>query len=558
MTDPVSLSDRFRHVVSEAHRRSLWQVLAVYGVASWICYEVILGLTEGVGLPSWVPGFAVVLFVIGLPVVLATACVQERPALTDDEASLSASSRATSRPLAPDAVGGDPRPHPLTWRRFGLGAAATFAAFALAVAAYMGMRAFGIGPPGTLVAKGMLDEREPLVVADFDGLTGDSALALVVSEGLRADLAQSSFVTTVDRARVRETLALMLRPPEARLDAVTAREVAVRLGLKAVIEGEIGRAGAGYLLTARVVGADSARTLASFRETAADSTELLSAIEGLSRALRERVGESLKAVRASAPLRQLTTGSLPALRKAAEAWTEEARQNRSRAIRLMNAAVELDPGFSSAWSGLAVMHYNRGDRAATLRAIQRALEHEERLNERQRHETRGLHAAIVGDLATAEVEQSEVAALVPTDPVPHVRLSDIQWNRGEWAAAEAHAARALELGSTSWVAHWNLVVALLDGGDLPGARRAAVRAATVLPPGHDIPRQLTDMVLANAARYDSVHALNADRPLRAALADRVLGRWAEAQEHLGPTGSAGAGRAWRAAAGALILGDPVA
>src|SRR5690606_27600439 len=69
--------DVIRSIIHEAHRRSLWQVLSIYLVGSWIGYEVVQGLTEGLGLPGWVPGFAVVLFVIGLPIVLATAFVQE-------------------------------------------------------------------------------------------------------------------------------------------------------------------------------------------------------------------------------------------------------------------------------------------------------------------------------------------------------------------------------------------------------------------------------------------------------------------------------------------------
>jgi hypothetical protein len=68
---------RLKRVIVEVHRRSLWQVLGIYLVGSWIGYEVILALTEGVGLPDWVPAFAIVLFIVGLPIVLATAFVQE-------------------------------------------------------------------------------------------------------------------------------------------------------------------------------------------------------------------------------------------------------------------------------------------------------------------------------------------------------------------------------------------------------------------------------------------------------------------------------------------------
>ncbi|HUH11947.1 MAG TPA: hypothetical protein VMK65_02510, partial [Longimicrobiales bacterium] len=66
-----------RRLILELHRRSLWQVLGIYLVGAWLGYEVVLGLYEGLGLPDWVPAGAVILFVIGLPIVLATAFVQE-------------------------------------------------------------------------------------------------------------------------------------------------------------------------------------------------------------------------------------------------------------------------------------------------------------------------------------------------------------------------------------------------------------------------------------------------------------------------------------------------
>jgi len=34
----------------------MWQVLGIYAVASWIIYQVVLALFEGLGLPDWVPG----------------------------------------------------------------------------------------------------------------------------------------------------------------------------------------------------------------------------------------------------------------------------------------------------------------------------------------------------------------------------------------------------------------------------------------------------------------------------------------------------------------------
>ena len=62
--------------VAAAGARPVWQILPIYVAASWIVLQIIQALTEDLGLPVWFPPFAVVLLVIGLPIVLVTAFVQ--------------------------------------------------------------------------------------------------------------------------------------------------------------------------------------------------------------------------------------------------------------------------------------------------------------------------------------------------------------------------------------------------------------------------------------------------------------------------------------------------
>ncbi len=56
----------FKRLIHEAHGRSLWQVLGIHLVASWLVFQVVQTLTEGLGLPDWVPPFALILLLIGL------------------------------------------------------------------------------------------------------------------------------------------------------------------------------------------------------------------------------------------------------------------------------------------------------------------------------------------------------------------------------------------------------------------------------------------------------------------------------------------------------------
>jgi hypothetical protein len=69
-----------KRLIVEIHRRSLWQVLLIYVGGAWVCYEIIDTITDRLALPEWLPVLAIILFLIGLPVVLATAFVREETA----------------------------------------------------------------------------------------------------------------------------------------------------------------------------------------------------------------------------------------------------------------------------------------------------------------------------------------------------------------------------------------------------------------------------------------------------------------------------------------------
>ena len=68
--------NRFTQLIREIHRRSLWQVLGIYIVGSWLVLQVVDTLAGALNLPDWAPPLALFLLIIGLPIVLATAVIQ--------------------------------------------------------------------------------------------------------------------------------------------------------------------------------------------------------------------------------------------------------------------------------------------------------------------------------------------------------------------------------------------------------------------------------------------------------------------------------------------------
>ncbi len=372
----------------------LGKALALWAAATAVVALTAWAATEVIGLPDWVlPGSLGVMFA-GLPVLLFTAYVQRTAhsafTATPRKAGGTGSAPVVHGTMATIALKASPH---FSWRRTWLGGAVAVGAFAALVLSFMVMRAFGIGPMGSLQGKGVLGSREVLVVADFRGPDADPALGPTVAEALRTDLGQSQAFNVLSRATLREILGLMERPTESVVQFELAREIATREGAKAVLDGEVVRLGQGYVISARLVSALEGAELATFRQEAANEDGLLPALGRLSRAVRERTGESLRSIRASTELERVTTPSLAALRKYVEgSRVADEGGDADRGLALLGEAVELDTAFAMAWRKIAVLLGNEDrERDRQLRAIETAYRHRSRLTEMERLLTEGFY-----------------------------------------------------------------------------------------------------------------------------------------------------------------------
>ena len=66
-----------KRLIVDIHRRSLWQVLTIYLGASWAVLEVSDQVIGRYLLPEWVYPTEILVLMLGLPIVLATAFVRE-------------------------------------------------------------------------------------------------------------------------------------------------------------------------------------------------------------------------------------------------------------------------------------------------------------------------------------------------------------------------------------------------------------------------------------------------------------------------------------------------
>ena len=472
---PADRPQSAQEVVQELDVLSLpprrFPLVAILGIYAG-CALVVLGLAYlamvQFGLPDWLVPGAVVLLLIGLPIIIATALLQGGHA---------GSARGATR------AGNSKRKHWLTWRRAISGGVLAFSGLGVVVVGYMAMRAFGIGPVGTLLAAGVLKDRERVLLADFENRTRDSLLGSVVTEAFRIDLAQSPLVTLVPAAQVAEVLSRMRRQVTTQLNEALAGEVAVREGIKAVLVGDVAVAGSRYVLSTRLVSAGTGEVLAGYRETAADSSELLGAVDRLSRKLRERIGEPLKSLRAEQPLARVTTGSLRALRKYTQAIrAEDVEGNTEKAIALGEEAVALDTGFAAAYGLLGRLFFQQYEQERAVRALTNAFRHRARLTERERYVIMGSYY----DVVTHQPENAIAAyrALLdinPEDVTALHNLGTMYFVLRQYARAEQVLRRAVVASPTDWQGYVNLTWAQVALGKRREAEATVGRAVTRFP-----------------------------------------------------------------------------
>ena len=444
-----------KKLIHEMHRRSLWQVLGIYAAGSWVALEVVAQLAESLALPEWVDPFTVVLLVIGFPIVMATAFVQESRG--EVQAAPDPQPAPEPSPTAQNAPAAQAGHRLLTWRNAIVGGILAFLLLGTMVGAFMLLRSAGIGSAGSLVAKGLLDERAPVVVADF--VAPDSMLGRAATEAFRIDLSQSPAVQVLEPAFLSDALARMERSARGGLPGDLAMELAVREGIPAVVAGEITPAGRGFVLTARVLEPSGGTTLASARETAPDTASVLEAIDKLSKRIRERVGESYASLRADPPLEKVTTGSLEALQRYTEALHAfQVRGDDERGMSLLEEAVELDPQFAMAWRKLGVeLRNNFASQARVNEALTRAYENRDRLPERERQfASAAYYTTVTGEIEKAVAAYERILDRNPNDAWAANNAAILYGRLRDNEREEAYMERALALDSSAYTSYTNL------------------------------------------------------------------------------------------------------
>jgi eukaryotic-like serine/threonine-protein kinase len=293
-----------------------------------------------------------------------------------------------------------------------------------------------------------LNEKDTIVLSDFENRTGDSVFDGTLRQGLTVQFEQSPFLSLVSEQRIQQTLSLMGQPAETKLTPKISREICQRTGSTAVIDGSIASLGNQYVLGLKAVSCRTGDALAVQQVTAEGKERVLPALSEAATKLREKVGESLSTVQNfDTPLEQATTPSLEALQAYSLGRKTLAEKGAyGAAVPLFQRAIHLDPNFAIAVASLGTSYGNLGETTLAAENIRRAYELRERVSERERiYIEAKYNSYILGDFEKTRQTYELWAETYPRDNVPRMNLGELYCRLGQYDKALEEAREGIRL-----------------------------------------------------------------------------------------------------------------
>jgi adenylate cyclase len=442
-----------RGLLAELKRRRVFRVAGLYGVVAWIIAEVSSVVFPVLLLPEWTVSFVVILLILGFPIAMVLAWAYD----------IGPQGIERTPPLVAD---GAPR-RVRTWVVYGL------------------LLVLAMGGLGWLLWSRLATHDpaiyESIAVLPFANLSGDPANDYF-SDGMAEELL--NLLAQVPGLQVAARTSSFAYKGQN----VDVREIGRVLGVDAVLEGSVRRSGERVRITAQLVDANTGYHLWSqnydrqmediFAVQDEISGEIVAALTG--RLGARRATEGL-------PARSAPTDSIEAYTtylQARHQWKRRGAEPVRNSVELFQRALEIDPGFARAWSGLAAAWVVLPGYAG---------------------EAPEPYYTQAGDAARHALSYD------PNLAEAHAVLAQIQGSENDWSGAEAGFFFAISLDpNDATTRHWYSLL-LARAGRLKDALEQAQKAFELDPASPIINYNLAQQLLALG--YDE----RAQRQMRSAI-----------------------------------------
>lgn len=387
----------------------------------------------------------------------------------------------------------------------------------------------------------MLTTKDSIVLADFVNTTGDSVFDGSLREALAAKLAESPYLNVVSDTAVQQTLGFMEQPANARLTPDLARQVCLRNGSRAVLDGTIAGIGGQYALTLDAMNCESGASLARAETDASGKDKVLPALGTLASNMRSKLGESLAMIQKyDTPVEMATTSSLDALKDYSLARKDLDMGEATQEIPLLQQAMGLDPNFAMAYATLGTVYSNMGQGEKAKENLQKAFALRDRASEREKlYIDSHYYEFVDGDFAKTEQTYLLWEQTYPRDSVPWINLGNIYLQEGRLEDGTQQESHALQLVPDNAIATSQLINAYIYRDRFDEAKAIAEKGLANLPDSvsyHQLLWKIAYLQNDAAEQKKQMNWLLPKDPLSAGImqlgADVVLGKVAEANKLL--------------------------
>jgi len=308
-----------------------------------------------------------------------------------------------------------------------------------------------------------LTDKDTILLADFVNTTGDSVFDGTLKQALAVHLGQSPFLDIFSEDRVRETLRFMERSPDQRVTRDVAREICERQGIKAMLLGSISGMGSHYVISLEASNAKSGDIIAREQLEVDGKEQVLKALGQAASKLREELGESLSSIRKfDAPIEQVTTSSLEALRQYTLGREKHSDTKYREAIPFYKHAIELDDKFASAYARLAACYNNLRQYELSREASEKAYEYRDRASEREKFIVSwSYYGGVTGEWGKTDETLEVWKRTYPRDWEPFNLLANRYTLVGPFDKAVQEGKEAVRLNPNKAPAHVNLAVGFM-------------------------------------------------------------------------------------------------
>jgi serine/threonine protein kinase/tetratricopeptide (TPR) repeat protein len=335
--------------------------------------------------------------------------------------------------------------------------------------------------------RAMMSAKDVILVTDFVNTTADPVFDGTLKKALAVDLEQSPYLNVFPEQKVRQTLQFMGRTPDERITTDVGREICLRDGIKAMLNGSIANLGTQYVITLEAINASSGESLAREEMQASKKEDVLDALHRAGSDLRGKMGESLGSVQKfDKPLSEATTSSLDALKAFSLGDAKHMAGDDLGALPLYQRATELDPNFAMAYARTGTVYSNLGQTQLAEQNRQKAFELRDRASEHEKLYIMAHYYSDSGQLDKGITAWELYKQTYPRDSTPSNNLSNIYNQLGQFENGLENARQSLELSPDDLGSYTTEAVAYAGLNRLDEAKAVLNHFLQRKPESHDV------------------------------------------------------------------------